>query len=298
MTCANHPDVPVAAYCQFCGKPLCAQCAHKIHGVVSCESCLAARLGWDAGFKGVEVNDNRGGYYREGQGSPYTSPVPFPPAVPAASTDAAPWLAFVLGFIPGVGAMYNGQFAKGLAHVAIFAVLIDLTNYNGLIGLLITAWVFYQVFDAYHTALARRDGLPLPNPLGLNDIGQWFGTRTIRSGIFSNPCMRPVPPANPVSTDTVSGEQDAGTSIGERAQPGFHAISSAAVPLQDRHRVGRPAVPTGAIVLVILGVVILLDNLGIFSMRWIDHGWPILLIGLGVFLIVRHRQTPPSGGVR
>ena len=119
MTCANHPDVPVAAYCQFCGKPLCVQCAHKIHGIVSCESCLAARLGWDAGVKGVDGSNNRGDY-QEDLGSSYISPAPFPPTAPAASTDAAPGLAFVLGFIPGVGAMYNGQFAKGLAHVAIF----------------------------------------------------------------------------------------------------------------------------------------------------------------------------------
>lgn len=281
MTCANHPDVPVAAYCQFCGKPLCAQCAHKIHGIVSCESCLAARLGLPAGFQEARVND--------------ISPGPLPPAdMPAASPDTAPWLAFILGFLPGVGAMYNGQFAKGLAHVAIFAVLVDLSNYNGLIGILIAAWVFYQVFDAYHTALARRDGLPLPNPLGLNDIGQWFGARTVRSGIPSNPWIHPARPANSVSTNIVSGEHNVGA---QPAQPESPATPSASIPFQDRHRGDRPHIPTGAIVLVILGVAILFDNLGIFSMRWIDHGWPILLIGLGVFLIIRHRQTPPSGGV-
>ena len=31
-------------------------------------------------------------------------------------------------------------------------------------------WVFYQAFEAYHTAKARRDGLPLPDPFGLNNI--------------------------------------------------------------------------------------------------------------------------------
>ena len=35
-----------------------------------------------------------------------------------------PAAAAVLGLIPGVGAMYNGQFIKGFIHVVIFAVLV------------------------------------------------------------------------------------------------------------------------------------------------------------------------------
>ena len=38
-----------------------------------------------------------------------------------------PMLAALLGFIPGVGAMYNGQYAKAIAHVVIFAVLASLS---------------------------------------------------------------------------------------------------------------------------------------------------------------------------
>ena len=44
MNCANHPDVAVAAYCQSCGKPMCAQCMRSVGGVVYCEPCLAARV--------------------------------------------------------------------------------------------------------------------------------------------------------------------------------------------------------------------------------------------------------------
>jgi len=84
---------------------------------------------------------------------------------------AHPVLAGLLGFIPGVGAMYNGQFVKALAHVLIFAVFVSLSDKSFVFGLLIAAWVFYQVFDAAQTAKARRDGLPLPNPFGLNDLG-------------------------------------------------------------------------------------------------------------------------------
>ncbi|MEO6829342.1 MAG: B-box zinc finger protein, partial [Acidobacteriaceae bacterium] len=160
MNCANHPETPATAYCQFCGKPLCTQCVHKINNFVGCAPCLEARLhaatagGYGASSSPVLLNT--------GQPQPW---------------GTEPWIALLLGFIPGVGAMYNGQFAKGIAHVIIFVMLIDLTHYNGLIGMIIAAWIIYQVFDAYQTALARRNGLPLPNPLGLNNIGQWFGVR-------------------------------------------------------------------------------------------------------------------------
>ena len=32
-----------------------------------------------------------------------------------------------------------------------------------------------MAFEAYHTARCRRDGLPLPNPFGLNDLGHKLG---------------------------------------------------------------------------------------------------------------------------
>ncbi len=32
-----------------------------------------------------------------------------------------------------------------------------------------------MAFEAYHTAVARRDGLPLPNAFGFNDIGERMG---------------------------------------------------------------------------------------------------------------------------
>ena len=148
MNCANHPEVAAAAYCQSCGKPLCTGCMRSVGGVIYCEPCLAARL----------------------------SPPPMGgAAVPATGFHAHPVLAGLLGFIPGVGAMYNGQFVKALAHVLIFAVFVSLSDRNSFFGLLAAAWTFYQVFDAAQTAKARRDGLPLPNPFGLNDLGVRLG---------------------------------------------------------------------------------------------------------------------------
>jgi hypothetical protein len=87
-----------------------------------------------------------------------------------------PALAALLGLIPGVGAMYNGQYAKGVAHLVIFAILVSLSdNVNGIFGLFVAGWIVYQSVEAYHTAKARRDGLPLPNAFGLNDIGDRMG---------------------------------------------------------------------------------------------------------------------------
>src|SRR6202453_260584 len=149
MNCQNHPDVPAAAYCQTCGKPLCTACMRSVGGSVFCEPCLAARL-----------SASQGGAF---------------PNAPVTGIHAHPLLAGLLGFIPGVGAMYNGQFAKALAHVLIFAVFVSLSDKSALFGLLVAAWVFYQVFDAAQTAKARRDGLPLPNPFGLNDLGTKLG---------------------------------------------------------------------------------------------------------------------------
>ena len=169
MNCLNHPDVAAAAYCQNCGKPLCTACIRSVGGVVYCEPCLAARLSAQPGA--AEAN--------------------------LTGLHAHPVLAGLLGFIPGVGAMYNGQFVKALAHVLIFAVFVSLSDKSFVFGLLIAAWVFYQVFDAAQTAKARRDGLPLPNPFGLNDLGNKLGIAPPASPYAAGFTPPPAPQAQP-----------------------------------------------------------------------------------------------------
>ena len=44
MNCVNHPEAAVTAFCQNCGKGLCAQCSREVQGNVFCEPCLAARV--------------------------------------------------------------------------------------------------------------------------------------------------------------------------------------------------------------------------------------------------------------
>jgi Domain of unknown function (DUF5668)/B-box zinc finger len=278
MNCLNHPDVAAVAYCQNCGKPLCTACMRTVGGVVYCEPCLAARLS-----------------------------VP-PGTVPANLTGlhAHPVLAGLLGFIPGVGAMYNGQFVKALAHVLIFAVFVSLSDKSTVFGLLVAAWVFYQVFDAAQTAKARRDGLPLPNPFGLNDLGTRLGMTPTPpaapyvSGFAPPPATGPAPPANPV--------QDPGT-----YPPGYSA-SYAAPPTPGTTGTGTPGYvpppyvapvamdrlgnrhPMGAIVLIVVGLVLLLHTLGIFEDEWIGRAWPIFIIAVGAWLLYRRTRDLPGGG--
>ncbi len=319
MNCANHPETPAVAYCQFCGKPLCTQCVHKVGSVVACEPCLAARLGGQqihaggAQFiqtaEGMYATDGKGNSYSQGPGYQHFSSGPLPPgAGQPHAWGTQPWVAFGLGWIPGVGAMYNGQFAKGLIHVLIFALLVNLANYNDILGIVVAAWLFYQVFDAYQTAIARRDGLPLPNPLGLNDVGHWFGGRGPAGypGAGTNPGASPsTNPVNPPYAGT-TGPATAGEGIPSTPfATGFTPPPMPPVPpgqydMPDLWHSGGRGVPTGAIILIILGVGFLLGNLGILSQYWMERSWPLLLIAIGVWLVIRRSQTPPTprGGVQ
>ncbi len=151
MNCANHPEAAATAYCQNCGKGLCSACARTVGDSVFCEPCLAVRI-------------------------------PAAPGVPPLSMGPSPGLATLLGFIPGVGAMYNGQYIKALVHVIVFVVLVGLSGHFWFFGLLVAFWVLYQVFDAHQTAKARRDGLPVPDPFGLNELGDVLAGRAAQRG--------------------------------------------------------------------------------------------------------------------
>jgi hypothetical protein len=76
----------------------------------------------------------------------------------------SPALAFILGFIPGVGAIYNGQYAKGLVHAVVFGLIVTILNsrhvggFEPMFGIFLAIWVFYMAFEAHHTAAKRRSG--------------------------------------------------------------------------------------------------------------------------------------------
>jgi TM2 domain-containing membrane protein YozV len=255
MDCVNHKGVSATAYCQNCGKPLCTDCIiagamrHLPNGQILCESCLAAWQSLQPPFAGLQPH------------------------------GPSPAAAAVLGLIPGVGAMYNGQFLKGFIHVVVFAVLIGVTGHFPLCGLFIAAWILYQSFEAYHTARALRDGDPVPDPLGLNEVSNWLnlGARLRNPGQPATPYQGP--------------SQAPGQAPFTPPAAGF--VGPAAPPPPPVHWGHRE--PVGAIVLIALGLLFLLDQLEIFQGRFMEFAWPLLLIALGVWLIVRRIEESQGG---
>jgi hypothetical protein len=269
MDCVNHSGVPATAYCQTCGKPLCATCVRgAAGGQILCEPCYTS---WQA-FQ-----------------QPFVAP----------SSGPHPSVAAILGLIPGVGAMYNGQFFKGLIHVVIFAVLVSITEYHGIFGIFIGAWCLYQSFEAFHTAKALRDGQAPPDPLGLNEVGNWL-----------NLGMRHQPP--PIQPGAGPGPASAQPNVNayspsSAAQGSYQQVPYAPPPgtsgpgfMPDPAQYWRPLFwkrkePIGAVVLIALGMLFLLDRLDIFSGRLLEFAFPVLLIGIGLWMIVR-RVADSQGG--
>jgi hypothetical protein len=170
MNCANHADASAVAYCRTCGKALCATCTRPVRGVIYCEDCLGAKMeGVPTGAAG----------FVPGTFSPAASrQVPAPPPPPGSGSGPNPTVAGILaGFFPfGVGAVYTGQYAKGLAHLAIFVLLVaganaadsDHSNALGVVcGLGIAFFYVYQIIDSVRSAKAIQMAQPIPDPFGL-----------------------------------------------------------------------------------------------------------------------------------
>lgn len=201
MKCTTHPAVDSVAFCGTCGKPLCTECKREVSGLVYCETCLAARLQ-----------------------SPYIPPLIAPGVGPS------PGVALALGFIPGVGAVYNGQIMKAVVQVLIFGSLIALGDRVGgpmdtIFGLGAAAFYFYMVIDSYQTAKRKQLGQPTEEWLGLGDF--------------------------------------------------------------------KMNAPLGAGLLIGLGALFLMDNLGVPVFRHMGKFWPVLLIVIGVLLLQRRMGGSP-----
>jgi hypothetical protein len=202
----------IAGYCRACGKALDQASIRHAFGTIYCAEHVP--LDTREAAPETAASPYSGRY-------PYTSSSP-----PATNPDVSPPLAFILGFIPGVGAIYNGQYVKGLVHVVIIGLVIAILNSDvpgnmmPLLGLLLAAFWFYMPFEAYHTAKARRLGQPV----------------------------------------------DAASSLIK-------------VPGSDSR------FPVAPIVLIALGILLLLDNLGLLELRRVFRYWPVLLIAAGVYML-------------
>ena len=219
MNCANHAELQAAAFCIRCGRALCTECNRTVRGSVYCEPCLADYVGG-----GAAAGSTAGP-------SPETHQPPAPEKrqVVYGSNPAA---AFALGLIPGVGAIYNGDFLKAAVHVLIFGLLIQIgDNVRGggtaLFGLVTTAFYFYMPFEAYYTARKRKlamEGVELETPI--DRLHQQFGE------------------------------------------------------MKDKEL-------WGGVALVIIGALFLADNFDIIRFDRIGQLWPIVLIGLGIWMLKR-----------
>jgi Domain of unknown function (DUF5668)/B-box zinc finger len=190
MNCANHPEIPASAFCRECGKPMCQECQKPALGSIYCDEHLpAAARPSSAPPPPPRVPPEARSYagssysasspYSAPGASPYTAPAA-PAATPPYESEAHPALALILGFIPGVGAIYNGQYAKGLIHAVVFGLLVSIVSsmhgpLEPLFGLLIGAWVFYMAFEAYHTARKRRYGVNVEEFSSLFDVRPTHG---------------------------------------------------------------------------------------------------------------------------
>ena len=284
MDCVNHQGVAATAYCQNCGKPLCAACVRNAgNGQILCEPCLMA-------WQSVQ--------------QPFV----------AQASGPNPSVAAVLGLIPGVGAMYNAQYFKGLIHVVIFVVIISITTHYGLFGLFIPAWVLYQSFEAYHTAKAIRDGQPLPDPLGLNEVGNWLNLGGPQAGVHGQTRPgQPGMPGQPVGVGTPPNVGSAVPGAGGYPQvsytqyqapyappppPGF--VDPAVPPVPPVPPVfWKRKEPIGALILIGFGLLLLMNQLGFLAERVIHILWPLIFIAIGVWLVIRRigdtPQVPPQG---
>jgi TM2 domain-containing membrane protein YozV len=156
MNCFYHAEAPNVAFCIHCGKALCNQCVRNVRGSVYCEPCL--------------------GDFVEGKASSASSSGP---KHETAVVGTNPGAAFALGLIPGVGAIYNGEFLKAAVHILIFGTLVSLADATdaALFGLASAAFYFYMPFEAYYTAKKRMlgaQGIMLETPI--DRLQQQFGS--------------------------------------------------------------------------------------------------------------------------
>jgi Domain of unknown function (DUF5668) len=168
MNCAVHADTEASGYCRNCGKAMCAACSHKVRDVLYCEDCLAQQVG-------LPSTPSAAAPVGAAEPGGFAPPIP-----PAQKQHTAPVLAFLLGFIPGLGAVYNGEYNKAIIHVVVFGAIIlgiasDLgDSIQGLLVFALCVFPFYMAIDAMRSAKARATGQPLADP-----FENWSGQRPL-----------------------------------------------------------------------------------------------------------------------
>jgi len=84
--------------------------------------------------------------------------------VPAEEPDVggrSPKLAFMLGLVPGLGALYNADYRKAAINLVVFGIISTLANISpqateNFFEAATFGWIAYMAFEAYHTAKKRN----------------------------------------------------------------------------------------------------------------------------------------------
>jgi hypothetical protein len=164
MKCAVHPEVDASGYCRNCGKPMCTACMRPVRDVLYCEECLAQVIG----LPGPQAANPVGA---PAQGVPDAPGGVLPAPAVARPGSASPALAFILGFVPGLGAIYNGEYNKAIVHIVVFgALILGITGAfgegpDGLFVFGLVAFIFYMAIDSLRTAKMRQTGEAPKDPI-------------------------------------------------------------------------------------------------------------------------------------
>ncbi len=129
MHCSYHPTNAARSRCASCARPLCAACDHRIKGYPYCQDCIVL---------GIEYLSRS---YR------------------AASPKNKAWLAALCAVLfPGLGAIYNRQNVKAVAHFITIVGVFYLSGSLPVVALAGVGFYFYSIFDAYRSAQQIAQG--------------------------------------------------------------------------------------------------------------------------------------------
>ncbi|GAB4241091.1 MAG: hypothetical protein Kow00109_16350 [Acidobacteriota bacterium] len=148
-----------------------------------------------------------------------------PPTAPLPRPENRPVKAALCALIPGIGAVYNGEYTKAVVHFAVFAGLVVLAESEGIFGMAAASFYIFMIIDAYRSA----------------EAAEW--------------------------RRSTQGAGEAAMNF-----------------------------PIWGGVLILMGVVLLLDNLGAISLRAAARFWPLILVALGVYLLLQYFHG--NGGSR
>ena len=220
MQCAQHPETAASGYCTNCGRAICMECTTTVDSRILCSTCGS-----------VPSQSSPRVAYSETSSTVPTFRNYAVPGIPPGYVYCSPGVSLALGFIPGVGAISNGDYLRAFLQVLVFGSLVSLSGsdevgeLSGVLGVLTAAFYFYMPFEAYHLAKKRilaMQGITVVTPL-------------------------------------------------------------------DKIKLSEFAIGCGA---VLLGTVFLVGEFVPGTLRFVMHGWPLILIGIGAYNLVRYFRTP------